>query len=298
MADEDIQTKAMLPFSKPKATWHYWVLFVLGAALSCLALLLPGMILENALLPRPWTGPSSDYIYSEPRISIAADRLADNDPFFAKARRECGTKSVAERLFRGHNSYVRRVDEQIVQYDLMGHPYRTTSASYVFPSIISGFTLNEDGKSSQAQLDCLAKLGDPNTLQIYRSLDLPQLSQAKFDETARELFAQSNLRHLKRLEAWFAEYPISSEPCTNSNLPTYYVCGGVTGNILSSLAAAKITQACNEKTARAPSLMIEINSLLAQALQRMDPAGAKELMRSMTDENNSIGAFYQGRCLP
>jgi hypothetical protein len=259
---------------------------------------MPGIVLENALLPKPWTGPFSNYIYAEPRISIEADRLADGDPFFAKARRECGTRSVAERLFRRQHTYVRFVNEQIVDYDRMGHPIGVNRPYESMMDISREFVWNEYGKSSLQQLDCLVKIGDPSALSIYPWLDFSAQERAKSDQERRELARQSNVRHLGRLEAWLAKNPRRANACRDADKPDYYVCGGVPGALLVSLATAKIKQACFDKMTIAPQMKAQIDSLLAQAMSRMDPTSARDMMKSTSDEQSQIGAFYKSRCLP
>jgi hypothetical protein len=298
MAEDLTEADPQVPQPQLFKRWQLWSLFVFGFFLSWITLFMPGIVLEKALLPKPWTGPFSNYIYSEPRISIAADRLADRDPFFARARKVCSTMSVAERLFRRQDTYVRRVDELIVAYDPLGHPYRSNSPFDGLGEVASEFIWNENGNSKLKHLDCLAKLGDPAALLVYPWLDQSKQSSAKSEQERLNLVEQSNIAHLQRLEAWVLKYPITTVSCTNSDLPTYYVCGGFPGALLSSLATARVVEACQEAKADMPSVLVETNRLLTQALQHMDPPSAKDLMRVMTDERSHLGAFYKGRCLP
>jgi hypothetical protein len=303
MAEDTVKPDTQAPAPQQFKRWKLWSLFVCGFFLSWLTLFLPGIVLETALLPKPWKGPFSSYIYSEPRISIAADKLADRDPFFAKARKLCRTRSVSERLFRLQDTYVRRVDESIVEYDPLGHPYKSNIPFDGLEEVAREFTRKENGESALKELDCLAKLGDPAALLVYPWLGQPWLDQseqssAKSEQDLLEQAKQSNIKHLKRLEAWLLKYPITTVSCTDSDLPTYYVCDGWPGALLSSLATARVVEACREAKAEMPSLLVEINRLLSLALQRMDPSSAKDLMRVMTDDRTHLGAFYEGRCLP
>ncbi|MBD1209710.1 MAG: hypothetical protein H9535_14850 [Ignavibacteria bacterium] len=297
MAEDTIKPDAQVPAPEQFKRWKLWTLFVCGFFLSWITLLMPGIVLEKALLPKPWKGPFSNHIYSEPRISIAADKLADRDPFFVKARKLCGTRSVSERLFRRQHTYVRRVDERIVEYDPLGHLYRSNIPFDGLGEVASEFTRNENGESTSKELDCLAKLGDSAALLVYPWLDHWEQSSAQSEQDRLEQAKQSNIKHLKQLEEWFQKYPITTVSCTDSDLPTYYVCDGLPGALLASLATARVVEACREARAEMPSPLVEINRLLSLALQRMDPPSAKDLMRVMTDDRSHLGAFYEGRCL-
>lgn len=292
--ESDLSLQRKLPTIRPL------VLFLGSWFLAIVLLSLPAFVLEHALLPKPITGPLADFVYVIPRISIAADRAADSDPFFRKLRTQCGTPSVAERVFRSYHTSVRRLDDEAIAFDRLGHRMTISGQGEGIGGLARKISLKEYGHLTPQQLECLEKLGDPHIQFIQPWLDL-----AAIETSARRngtdfvsLQAQSDEKFRAKMEAWISAHPIKPINCGDANAPSHFVCDGVPGTVMIALARVKARQACRQKDVSSSQQMVDINKDVLSALPRLVSVERVQVLKELSDDRSSIGAFYAGRCLP
>jgi hypothetical protein len=274
-------------------------LFWGGWFLAVVLFSLPAFLLEHALLPKPITGPLASFVYVVPRISIAADRAADSDPFFRKLRERCGTRSVAEREFRSYHTSVRRLDDEAIAFDKSGHSMSAGGQGAGIGEIARDITSNEYGHLTPQQLECMEKLGDPMVQFIQPWLDLATIeTRARNGKDVTALQTQRDEKFRAKIEAWISAHPMKPIICNNTDAPSYFVCDGVPGAILIALANVKARQVCRQKGVSSSLSMVGINQHILSAMPRLDIFERVQVLTALGDERSSIGAFYIEKCLP